>query len=233
MDYNTSRPKITVPEYGRNVQHLIDKIKLIETKEERTKAAFAVIQVMKNMNPGVKDTTDFQHKLWDHLTIISDFDLDIDAPFELPTREKIYDKPAKLDYYESKVKVKHYGKTLQLLIEKVSEWEDGPEREELIRVICNQMKKNYLMWNRESITDSIIFKDLKYLSKGRLIPKEHIVLLDTQEILVKVRKRKKRMEAEKKPSKYNKERRTDKVISVEKVIDITNGNSEKKAENAM
>jgi len=234
MDYNTSRTKIAIPEFGRNVQNLVDQLKNINNKEQRTKAAKIIIKVMKNMNPGVKDTPDYQHKLWDFLTIISDFNLDVDAPFELPSREKIFDRPKKLEYFESKIKVKHYGKTLQLLIDRVSEWEDGAERDEMIRVICNQMKKNYLMWNRESITESTIFKDLKNLSNGKLVPKPGIVLLDTQDLLVKVKKRKRRLEAEKKyPSKFNRERKTEKIISVEKVIDISNESSSKKIENTI
>ena len=143
-DYNTRRPKMVIPEYGRNIQKMIDHAMTVENKEERNKIANAIISVMGQLNPHLRDIADFKHKLWDHLFIISDFKLDVDSPYPLPDREAIAKKPEKLAYPENNIKFKHYGKTIENLIEQAILIEEKEEKNALIKIIANLMKKTYL-----------------------------------------------------------------------------------------
>lgn len=188
-DYNTQRKKLVLPEYGRNIQKMINYAVSLEDKEERNKAARAIIAIMGNMNPHLRDVSDFKHKLWDHLAIISDFKLDIDSPYETPTPEILYEKPRPVDYNQSSIRYKHYGKIIERLIEQAVKFDEGKEKEVLIRLIANHMKKCYLTWNREAVTDEIIFKDLEALSGGKLVANQDLKLSDTREILSKTKKK--------------------------------------------
>jgi hypothetical protein len=189
-DYNTSRPKLVLPEYGRNIQKMVEYTKTIEDREERNKSAQAIINVMGNMNPHLRDVADFTHKLWDHLAIMSNFELDIDSPYEVPTKQKFEQKPRPVPYNNYTIRYKHYGRAVELFIEKAVTLEDGPEKDAMIEMIANHMKKAYLTWNRENVTDQQIIEDLKTLSKGRLSVKEDIKLTDSKEILSKGYKKK-------------------------------------------
>ncbi len=124
-DYNTARKKLILPEYGRNIQKMVDHILTIEDREERNKAARTIIGIMGNLNPHLRDINDFKHKLWDHLAIIADFKLDIDAPYELPTQELLEERPKKIDYNQKSIRFKHYGHSIALMIEKAVEMEEG------------------------------------------------------------------------------------------------------------
>jgi len=189
-DYNTSRKKMIMPEYGRNIQKMIDHIVEIEDRDERNKAAQTIISIMGNLNPHLRDVGDFKHKLWDHLAIMSDFDLDIDSPYELPSKDKLQEKPNKIGYNQNKLKYKHYGHSLRLMIEKAANMEEGEEKEYLVQLLANHMKKSYLTWNREAVEDEQIFKDLKELSDGKINPAESdITLNETRDILHKTRKK--------------------------------------------
>jgi hypothetical protein len=189
-DYNSSRKKLILPEYGRNIQKMVNHIKTIEDREERNKAAKTVIAVMGNLNPHLRDVNDFKHKLWDHLAIIADFDLDIDSPYDWPEKETLEQKPNKVPYNQHNIRYKHYGRSIVLMIEKAAELEEGEEKQDLIRMIANHMKKSYLTWNREAVSDEEIFMDLKTLSGGRLEVSEDLKLPETKEILAKNRKKK-------------------------------------------
>jgi hypothetical protein len=189
-DYNTSRPKLVLPEYGRNIQKMVEYTKTIEDREERNKSAQAIINVMGNMNPHLRDVADFTHKLWDHLAIMSNFELDIDSPYEVPTKQKFEQKPRPVPYNNYTIRYKHYGRAVELFIEKAVTLEDGPEKDAMIEMIANHMKKAYLTWNRENVTDQQIIEDLKTLSKGRLSVNEDIKLTDSKEILSKGYKKK-------------------------------------------
>jgi hypothetical protein len=191
-DYNTSRNRLILPEYGRNIQKMVNHIKTIEDREERNKAARTVIGVMGNLNPHLRDVSDFKHKLWDHLAIISNFELDIDSPYDTPAKESLQSKPGRVDYNQHKIKYKHYGRSITLMIEKAVELEDGEEKEDLIRMIAYHMKKSYLTWNREAVSDEEILLDLKTLSKGRLEVSAEMKLPETKEILAKNRPPKKK-----------------------------------------
>ena len=189
-DYNTSRKKLVLPEYGRNIQKMVDYIIAIEDKEERNKAAQTIISIMGNLNPHLRDIGDFKHKLWDHLQIMADFKLDIDSPYELPKRETLTSKPDPIKYNQNDIRYKHYGKSLKMMINKAAEMEDGEEKENLIETLANHMKKSYLTWNREMVDNEQIFKDLNELSGGRINKtKDSFRLNDTKDILHKNRRK--------------------------------------------
>lgn len=190
-DYNTSRKKLILPEYGRNIQKMVNHIKTIEDSEERNKAARTVIAVMGNLNPHLRDVNDFKHKLWDHLAIIADFDLDIDSPYEWPEPESLQKKPNKVPYNQHNIRSKHYGRSIVMMIEKAVELGPGEEKDDLIKMIAYHMKKSYLTWNREAVSDEEILMDLKTLSAGRLEVSSDLKLPETKDILAKNRGKKK------------------------------------------
>jgi hypothetical protein len=190
-DYNTRRARLILPEYGRNIQKMVEHLLTIEDREERNRAARAVIAVMGNLNPHLRDVADFKHKLWDHLAIISDFKLDIDSPYETPTPELLAEKPKKIPYNQKPIRFKHYGHSIVLMIEKAVEMEDGEEKQDLVKMIAYHMKKSYLTWNREAVDDREILEDLATLSKNRLQLEPGMELPETRDILAKnVRKKK-------------------------------------------
>lgn len=182
MEYNTERPKMIIPEYGRNVQSMIAYCCSIKDREERNLCAKAIIQVMGQLNPHLRDVADFTHKLWDHLFIISEFKLDVDSPYSKPKPETFKEKPARLNYPGGKIKFKHYGKTIEDIIKKAKAYKDGPEKDELTRLIANHLKKSYLNWNKDAITDDVIFKNLSDLSDGELKIDETVALSSHQDL---------------------------------------------------
>lgn len=168
MEYNTQLDKLIIPEYGRNIQGMIEYCCTIKNREERNLCAKAIIQVMGQLNPPLRDVADFNHKLWDHLYIISQFKLDVDGPYSMPNAETFKEKPKVLDYPKGRIKYKHYGKTIEEVIKKAKEFPLGEERNELTRQIANHLKKSYYNWNKDSITDEVILKNLNELSAGEL-----------------------------------------------------------------
>jgi hypothetical protein len=142
FDYNTQRKRMSLPEYGRNVQKMIEHIKSIKDPEERNQAARTIIQIMGNLNPNLREVTDFRHKLWDHLMIIADFDLDVDSPYPAPDQSKLTAKPNKVPYHNGDVKYAHYGRIVPALIEAAAQMDDGEEKDYLTGLILNQMKKD-------------------------------------------------------------------------------------------
>lgn len=169
-----------IPEYGRNIQKMLDFAITVEDREERNKVARAIIDVMGQLNPHLRDVTDFKHKLWDHLFIISDFHLDVDSPYPKPTRETFQTKPDLLKYPHNDIRYKHYGKTVEQIIAKAKEYPDGEEKNELVNQIANLMKRSYLNWNRDSVNDEVIIKQLEELSKGQLKLADISALKSTQ-----------------------------------------------------
>lgn len=185
LDYNTQLKRLELPEYGRNIQRMVDYAMTIEDKEERAKCAQTIISIMGNLFPHLRDVPDFKHKLWDHLAILADFKLDIEYPYEIIRKENLYSKPEIVPYGSKRIKVKHYGKSVEELIEKAVEMEDGPEKTRLIELLANHMKKSILSWNREAVEDEKIFDDLRTLSDGRIdVNEETIRLMDAREIVV-------------------------------------------------
>ncbi|MFT5970075.1 MAG: hypothetical protein ACI8ZO_000580 [Flavobacteriales bacterium] len=168
MEYNTERPKMIIPEYGRNVQNMVAFLKTIEDPDRRNKNAKALIDVMGNLNPHLRDVPDFKHKLWDHLFIMSDFDLDVDSPYPIPEAEKFVERPATVPYTQSKIRYRYYGKMVELMIAEGIKMENSERKDMLKIAIANQMKKCYLLWNKDTVDDSTILKHLNELSEGLL-----------------------------------------------------------------
>lgn len=182
MKYNTQKEKLILPEYGRNIQNMVDICLQLEDKGERTKCAYSIIDIMGNMFPHLRDVNDFKHILWDHLAVMSDFKLDIEYPFEVIKREDLFSKPEKLDYSRPSMRFRHYGKTLEKLIKLASTYEEGEEKEQLIWLVVNHMKKSYMQWNKE-VEDSKIFQDLYDLSEGKLDKRNSdLKLVDPREV---------------------------------------------------
>ncbi|MCT4580067.1 MAG: DUF4290 domain-containing protein [Flavobacteriales bacterium] len=182
LEYNTERPQMTIPEYGRNVQNMINHCLTIVDKEERNKCAQAIITVMGQVNPQLKDVEDYDHKLWDHLFIMSNFQLDVDSPYPKPSADFFEKKPEKIPYPHRKIKYGHYGAIMEDLIAAAVKLEDGEEKTFLIKRIANLLKTSYLLWNRNTVNDEVIVRHLEEYSKGQLTinPEE---LTDTKEIL--------------------------------------------------
>ena len=168
MDYNTQRKKMELPEYGRSIQNMVDHALTIEDREERQRCARTIINIMGNMFPHLRDVPDFKHKLWDHLAIMSDFKLDIDYPFEIVKREELALKPEKLEYSTEPFRYRHYGRFLEGMIKKAMEMEDGVEKNELIKLLTIQMRKNLNNWNKEGIEDQKIVDDLREYTHGAI-----------------------------------------------------------------
>ncbi len=190
MEYNTSRSKMNISEYGRNIQKMIEYIMSVEDKEKRNQLARATINVMGQLNPHLRDVNDFKHKLWDHLFIMSDFKLDVDSPYPVPSPETLSRKPEPLDYSSNNVTFKHYGRHIERIIEKACELEDGHMKDTLINLIANHLKKSYLTWNRDAVTDEEIAKHLEILSSGKLSLQKDVKLHETSDILSKNKKKK-------------------------------------------
>lgn len=185
MDYNTSRSKLVIPEYGRNVQQMVEYAIAIEDRDKRTRLATLIVNVMAQLNPSIRELHDYKQKLWDHLHIISDFRLDVDSPYPLPIKENLDARPERLSYHTNGIRYRHYGKHIENLIAKVIEFEDGPKKDELIKMIANQLKKSYLTWNRDSVADEVIAAHLAELSQGKLTLAEGVALARTHDILQK------------------------------------------------
>ena len=188
-DYNTQQKKLIMPEYGRNVQQMIDHCVSIEDREERTRCANTIINIMGNLFPHLRAVDDFKHKLWDHLAIMSDFKLDIDYPYEIIRKENLRTKPDRIPYTLTPIRYRHYGKTLERMIKKCEDYPDGPERDQLISLLANHMKKSFLTWNKEVVDDDKIFKDLREYSHGRIdLSPETFRLKESKEFLQKKNK---------------------------------------------
>ena len=184
MKYNTEEERLVLPEYGRNIQNMVDYCVTIEDREERKRCANTIINIMGNMFPHLRDVNDFKHILWDHLAIMSDFKLDIDYPYEIVKRENLNQKPPRIPYNTNRIRYRHYGKTLELMIRKATELEDGPEKDQLVRLLATQMKKSFLTWNKETVDDRKIFKDLDELSGGAIVlNEEEHKMAESREIL--------------------------------------------------
>lgn len=168
MDYPSSEGKLILPEYGRHVQQMVNHAVTIEDREERSRCVRSIVNIMGNMFPYLRDVNDFKHKLWDHVAIMSDFKLDIDFPYEIVDPDKLNAPPDRVPYPSSSMRYMHYGSTLERIIERVADYEEGEERTELIKLIANQMKKCFLAWNKEVVDNRKIFADLKELSKGKI-----------------------------------------------------------------
>lgn len=183
MNYNTQLPHLIISEYGRNVQSMVEHCCTIEARDERNRCAKAIIQVMGQLNPHLRDIPDFTHKLWDHLFVISKFKLDVDSPYPRPSAETFETKPKNVPYPKGKIKYRHYGKIIEDIIEKAKDYKEGEEKDVLKRVLATQLKKSYLIWNKDTVLDEVIFKNLYELSGGALKMDETQKLSDASDLI--------------------------------------------------
>ena len=204
LEYNTIREELIIPEYGRHIQKMINYASSRESKEERNKLANSIISVMGNLQPHLRDVSDFQHKLWDQLFIMSDFKLDADSPFEKPSKEVLNAKPEPLSYPQNFPKYRFYGNNIKIMIDEAVKWDDGEMKEALVLTIANHMKKCFLNWNKDSVKDHVIFDHLYELSDSKIdIRDSKEELLDSALLL----RSKKRFSNKKFPKKNNKNRK--------------------------
>lgn len=179
-DYNTQRPRLIIPEYGRNVQRMVEHCLEIEDREKRTHTAKAIIQVIARLNPQLRNSDNFERTLWDHLAIMSEFKLDVDAPYPMPTPEELDTKPERVPYPQAPIKYGHYGKLVERMIRQCADMEAGEKREAYTLLIANLMKRQFLAWNRDTVPDGLIMKDLAEMSEGkvRLAPETQLASTD-------------------------------------------------------
>lgn len=168
LTYNSQLKKLALPEYGRNIQQMVDYCCTIEDREERNNCAHSIINTMSNLLPQLNQEADYQHKLWDHLAIMSDFELDVDYPCQVIKRENLNTKPEPVKYKLEPIKMRHYGKIVDLMIQRACEYPDGDEKEALVMLIANHMKKLIYQINNEDVDDAKIFKDLEFFSRGKI-----------------------------------------------------------------
>jgi len=168
LKYNTQQKKMALPEYGRSIQNMVDYAVTIKDRDERQWCANTIIEIMGNMYPHYRDVPDFKHKLWDHLAIMSDYKLDIDYPYEIVPQDKLHIKPNRIPYSSHKMRYRHYGQMIEKLIDQACIMEDGDEKDNLVALICNHMRKDYLAWNKDSMDDQKVADDLQELSHGKL-----------------------------------------------------------------
>ena len=166
--YNTERVKLWMPEYGRNVQKMVDYLKSIEDREKRNEQAKAIVKVMEILNPQVHVQENWEQKLWDHLHIISGFDLDIDSPYPAPSADYLYERPAVVPLVKKPIKANHYGRNIENIIDLIAEQEDGDVKTSMIRSLAIYMRQQYLIWNKDSVSDQTIFQDIERLSDNRI-----------------------------------------------------------------
>lgn len=184
LEYNAERTHLIIPEYGRHLQKLIDQATAIISEEERNKAANYIIQVMGSLNPHLRDVPDFQHKLWDQLFIMSNFQLNVNSPYPIPSREVLQLKPEILTYPQNFPKYRYYGNNIKYMIDVANKWEEGELKSALVKVIANHMKKCYLSWNKDTVKDDVIFEHLFELSEGKInLLQSSEELLNTNDLL--------------------------------------------------
>lgn len=184
MEYNTSRKNMPCPEYGRNVQMLVDYACNITDPVDRKKSVMAIIAVMGNLNPQLRDNPDFKHILWDHLAIMSDFRLAEYSPYPIPDKDNLHGKPAPIERYDKDMKYPTFGRIIENLMDKAKTIDDPERRNIMIKNITNHMKKSYLLWNKENINDEVIFSVLKEISRGELeVSEQGLKLIDGRDFM--------------------------------------------------
>ena len=170
MDNNINRL------YGNNVKAMVVDLKTIEDREKRSRQAKAIVKVMEILNPSVKNTEEGEHKLWDHLFMLADFDLDVDAPYPCPQKEDFDTKPVSIPMKDTKIRASHYGRNIEKILDLLSSEPDSPTKESLIRSLAIYMRTQYLIWNKDSVSDETIFADIEKLSEGRVKVPEGMTL---------------------------------------------------------
>lgn len=175
LRYNTQQKRLILPEYGRNIQMMVDHCLTIENRDERTACAHTIITAMGNLFPELRDNEASRHKLWDHLAIMSGFNLDIDWPCEVISSHELETIPSKVPYPATHIRLRHYGHSIEQMIARAAAMEPGEERDELVDLLANQMKKMMMAVNSDSADDAKIYRDIAEYSHGeiRVNPEEH------------------------------------------------------------
>ena len=191
LAYNTDTTKLVIPEYGRNIQKMVQHAIKIEDTEQRNKSANVIIKVMDLINPNTNNSNSEEHaqKLWAHLHIISNFELEVESPYKKPEKESYQSKPDEVPYPKNDIRFKHYGKIMEDMVKSASELSEGEDKEKLVKHIANLLKTSYLQWNRDSVNDSLIIKQLEELSVGKLTISDD-KLRDTSDIVRTFKKKK-------------------------------------------
>ena len=179
--YNTERVTLHIPEYGRNVQKMVDYLKTIEDREKRNEQARAIIKVMEILNPAVHLQENYEQKLWDHLFIIADFDLDVDSPYPMPERDGMNKRPEMVPIEKKPLRASHYGRNIENMIDLVAQKEDGEQKSGMISVLAGYMKQQYLIWNKDTVSDETIFQDIEKLSDYRIKVPEGLQIAKVQQ----------------------------------------------------
>lgn len=180
MDYNTEREHLIIPEYGRHVQKMVAHATSLTDKKEKEDCVNAIISYMGQLNPHLRDIPDYKHKLWDHLFIMSRFELDVDSPYDKPSPEKLHKKPETMSYPSSNFTFSYYGKNIETMIDIAIQMKDEKEKTILTGMIANHMKKSYIAWSKSSVDDTTILKHLEKLSKGELQLHPDFVIIDDE-----------------------------------------------------
>lgn len=183
MEYNTQRTKLKINDYGRNIYKLIQYTKTVEDRERRTRMAEAIVDIMAQNSPDAKEAEDYKRKYWVHLMILANWELDVDMPYEISRQETVEFSPNPISYHHNNSQYRHYGAIMENMIHKVSEYPEGEEREELMELIAHAMKRDYLLWNRDTVEDEVIRKQLENLSEGKLQLPEGFQFKDFREYL--------------------------------------------------
>jgi hypothetical protein len=167
-EYNSERPDIILKEYGRNVQKLVEYIKTVPSIEKRTELSYTLIELIKQLTPSIKEQPENPQRLWDDLYIIANFSLDVNNPYEIPTPEIVFKKPMKMEYPKNDVRFRHYGKNIEKLVKEALKKDNDQERQEAIIYLGKLMKTFYGNWNKETLDDSVILRDIQAMSGGAL-----------------------------------------------------------------
>ena len=184
MHYNTSQKKLIMPEYGRHVHEMIQHAIQIKEREQRNNAAYTIIGIMGTLMPHLRDVPDFKHKLWNHLLIMSDYQLDIDVPFPPPPRNEMVEKPCRVPYPQSHIRQRHYGKILVEMIRETGKLEDSNKRDSLISMLVTQMRKSHVTWSRSEFNNEYIIQDVLDISDGKIqLNSEMSIFTDPPQII--------------------------------------------------
>lgn len=178
LEYNTHRGKLILPEYGRGVQNMIDHVKTIEDRQKRSEQAACVVRVMSILNQAVHSQEDWEHTLWDHLHIMAGYELDIDAPYPMPQKKEIEAAPAIVPIIKKPIRATHYGRNIESIIRLIEEKEEGEIKTAMILDLASYMRTQYLIWNKDSVSDETIFKDIEKLSDGKIVVPEGLKLAE-------------------------------------------------------
>lgn len=183
VEYNSQRDNMVISEYGRNVQKMVQQALQVQDREKRTQLANTIVQVMAYLNPHLRETADYKHKLWDHLHMISGYQLDVDSPYPMPEPATVRSRPKPVAYPASDIEYKYYGKILEEMIRQISVMEEGAKKEQLARYLANYMKLSYITWNKDTVEDDTILTHLQELSGAKLKLAESDRLSHTSEVL--------------------------------------------------